>query len=155
MLCQICQGFDIHDLFSLAASRPVRDEPRSITTDVFPGFEGFPEFYKHHTGLVALRSSAEEGCDLCIFIWRNWTQSLPPDAIDREWVAARKGEEQIFLGLSRWAPQLQGIPYLTVAQKIPGGHQRNLGIFEVVAERGMLSVPRLESSPPWMLGEVH
>jgi hypothetical protein len=147
MLCKICQGFNIHDLFSLAESRPVVEKPHSVLHEVFPAFQAFPEFYKHHNGLVALRSSAETGCGLCTFIWRNWSKSVPPDAIDREWVAARKGEEQIFLGLSRWAPQIQGIPYVTVVQNTPGGIQRNLGIFEVVAERGTLAGLILESCP--------
>ena len=61
---------------------------------------------------------------------------MPADVIEREWIAAGKGEEQIYLGLSKWAPESQGIPYLTVLQNTLRGTQRSLGMFEVFVERG-------------------
>jgi hypothetical protein len=145
MLCKICQGFNIHDLFCLAASRIVKEKPKLAIHGIFPEFQGFPEFYKHQPGLVALRSSFNEGCCLCTFIWQHWTRSIPPDAVEREWIAAGKGGEQIFLGLSKWAPEIQGMPYLTVIQNMPRGAQRDLGMFEVVAKRGRLSGPKIRS----------
>ena len=60
------------------------------------------------------------------------------DVIEYEWIAAGKGDEQIYLRLSKWAPESQGIPYLTVVQNTSLGIQRSLGMFEVFAERGTL-----------------
>ena len=138
MLCETCQAFNVHALFCLAASRSATERPKLAIHGVFPEFQGFPEFYKHHHGLSALRSSAGEGCQLCTYIWRYWSQTIPVDVIEREWIAAGKGEEQIYLGLSKWAPESQGIPYLTVLQTTPAGIQRSLGMFEVFAKRGTL-----------------
>lgn len=138
MLCDICRDFNIHALFCLAASRSATERPVLAVHGVFPEFQGFPEFYKHHNGLTALRASAGEGCRLCKLIWQYWSQTVPVDVLEHEWIAAGKGEEQIYLGLSKWAPESQGIPYLTVVQNNLSGIQRSFGMFEVFAERGML-----------------
>ncbi|MCJ1396868.1 hypothetical protein MMC11_000058 [Xylographa trunciseda] len=148
MLCEVCEGFDVHGLFTLAASRIAIETPKVAIHGVFPEFEGFPRFYKHHVGIAALGSSATQGCRLCSIIWRDWTKDLSPEVLQREWFAAGLGEEQIFLGLSKWAPEAQGIPYLTAQQYLLNGTPRTLGMFEVFAERGMTRqpVPNLQYS---------
>ncbi|MCJ1394681.1 hypothetical protein MMC18_007561 [Xylographa bjoerkii] len=135
MLCEVCKGFDVHSLFALASSRTATETPKLAVHGVYPEFEGFPKFYKHHVGIAALRSSATRGCRLCSIIWQNWAKDRTAEVIEREWLAAGIGEEQIFLGLSKWAPEAQGIPYLTVLQYVSNGTPRTLGMFEVFADR--------------------
>ena len=142
MLCETCRGFDVHALFSLAASRSAKEKPKLPVHGLFPEFQGFPEFYEHHHGILALKSSAEQGCDLCTLIWEDWARTMPANVIQREWIDAGKGEERIYLGLSKWAPESYGIPYLTAIQNTSKGFQRSLGMFEVFAERGERHRPR-------------
>ena len=137
MLCKVCTDFDVHRLFALTACRIATETPKIAEHGVYPEFEEFPSFYKHYVGISALHSSATEGCRLCSIIWRNWARDIPMEVIEREWLAAGIGEEQIFLGLGKWAPEAQGIPYLTALQYVSNRTQRILGMFEVFAERGM------------------
>ncbi|KAL9124401.1 MAG: hypothetical protein Q9217_006263 [Psora testacea] len=137
MLCAICEAFDARKLFALAAARARETQPK-VPGRGFPEYQGFPEFYKHYIGLNALYASATEGCTLCASIWQQFSRTLPSNLNEQQMETAR-GEfgEQIFLGLSNWSPEAQGMPYLTAKQRTARGATRDLATFDVFRERGI------------------
>lgn len=142
MLCIQCENFDIQALYSLAARRIRDSKLRTPGGGGFPEYEGFPTFYKHYVGLAPLRASSENGCRLCQSIWQQFIGSF--FAYVKDGYARSPGDgydEPIYLGLSNWSPEAQGIPYLTVIQQLPRACIRQLATFDVFAEPSKF--------PPW------
>lgn len=132
MLCKKCEEFDIQALYSLAATK-LRDSKPSEKN--FRGYEGFPTFYKHYLGLAPLRASSENGCRLCKSIWQRLIISFvsSEEKYDAEFFEAQR-PDQIYLGLSKWDPRVQGFPYLTVIQYRHGDVLTFIG-FDVFTEQ--------------------
>ena len=147
MLCQRCASFPISSLYAQALHTSETTQPTIPLHGIFAEYSSIPEFYPHHIGITSLKTSAEkEGCELCNLIYTSFTSSLklPAGILEQEWLSpdADKGKEQIYLGLSKWAPDSYGLPYLTAIQKYGkrGEFERNLAIFEVFAPHGEVPV---------------
>ena len=138
MLCYCCEAFNIGDLYALAAVRARKTKPKVSVPGGFPEYQGFPDFYKHHLGLSTLYSSVKDGCELCTSIWQQCSPNLPPNLQSQP--AGGEYQEQIFLGLSSWGPETQGMPYLTAKQRLARGAMRNLASFDVFMEQGTVKV---------------
>ena len=138
MPCNICEGFDIRELYALVSNRASKTKPMVPGIDGFPEVQGFPNFYTHHKGLSARYSNANEGCDLCTSIWQQCSRTLPPYWREQQ-TSSPEGEyrEQIMLALSNWSPEAQGMPYLVIKQHLARGAVRDLPTFDVFMERDM------------------
>ena len=151
MLCSLYEAFDLHALYTLAAARARSTKPKVRSNGGFAVIQCFPYFYKYHVGITSLRGSAEESCRLCTFIWQHSMRSLPMQAIEDQARAIEDVyEEQIYLGLSDWSPEAQGMPYLTAIQPLPRAVQRNLATFDVFVEQGEnqhLCIPQITFNP--------
>lgn len=138
MLCGTCNGFDARSLLRVATSTESQ-----LQDGTYPAVS---KFYAHHNGLSALKSSSESGCEMCRFLWDTAQHTFEQEQLDR-WLRTGEGEHQIYLGTSQWSAASQGLPYVVLAQhpsqQGPWVGSRNLGSFEVFAERGAASFPVL------------
>lgn len=127
MLCETCRGFDVHRLLKAATAEKGRKSDGS--------YPAVPKFYTHYNGISALKSSAENGCELCRLLWTTACDTVKQGEVDR-WLQTEEGELQIYLESSPWSPRLQGLPYVVVTQYPSQSGSRSLGSFEAYAERG-------------------
>ncbi|KAG9231108.1 heterokaryon incompatibility protein-domain-containing protein [Amylocarpus encephaloides] len=138
-LCDQCLGFDIRALLlESAGQKPeaTRNTDRNFadTGDLRPAI---PHFYLLHETLVALKISAEQGCQLCQLFWQTWMVTAPKTDFTEEWLD-RIFEGKVYLGCSLWSVSRQGVPYVTLSQKTSDGRNRTLSSFEAFAERDHL-----------------
>lgn len=136
-LCEACNGFDIRALYELASERSRKTKPKDVssTSGGFAFYEGFPSFYQQHSNLRSLFASADLGCQLCINILQQSVKQFPPEIQSRTpGLHADEYSEPIYLGLSNWSPEADGMPYLIAVQHLPRGGVRNLATFEVYVQ---------------------
>ena len=143
-LCDLCRGFDIRAL--LLQSAAIRPRASGITdrnlVDAKDYRPPIPHFYKHHSGIVALKRSSEQGCKLCSLFWCTWVKTLTKSDPTEEWLDATF-EGQIHIGCSGWTTSRQGLPYVTLTQQPSSGGGRTLCSFEAFAYRGTGVSPSL------------
>jgi hypothetical protein len=137
--CTLCCGFDIRALLLESAAQYTR--PSGITDRNLIDAEDYrppiPYFYKHQTGIIALKKSSEQGCGLCNLIWHTWVKTLNKTDFTDEWLDATF-QGSIFIGCSGWTISREGLPYVTVTQQPSSGGSRTLCSFEAFADRGIM-----------------
>lgn len=142
VLCDICQGFDIRAL--LVQSGTQKTMPSGMRDRSFIDAEDYrppiPFFYKHHNGIIALKSSSEQGCALCDLFWHSWVKTLSKPDFTDHWLEATF-EGTLYIGCSGWTISREGLPYVTVTQQPSSGGTRTLCSFEVYVDRGIVSAP--------------
>ena len=132
MLCHVCISFNIGALFSECRVREAQQSSARLFTSRALKHQSLPKLFKHRLGITDVKLAAESGCELCALIWQNWSKFLgDTQGSPRDGVFSR---DQLYLGLSDWAPAQNRIPYLTVTQTTRG-IDRTLCMFEIVAER--------------------
>jgi len=141
-LCDLCQGFDIRALLlKSVAQKPeatgMTDRNHADADDYRPPI---PFSYPHHESIVALRKSAENGCDLCNLFWLAWVKKLNKRDFTDEWLE-RIFQGHVYIGCSGWVVSRQGLPYVELTQKISGDRSRTLCSFEAFANRGIEDLP--------------
>ncbi len=135
--CNLCQQFDIRELLlQSAAQKPdaTGNTDRNFV-DANDYRAAIPSFYKHYEDIVALKCSAERGCELCSLFWRTWVKTLNKDDFTEEWLK-KYFQGQLYIGCSNWTKSRQGFPYITLTQQDPTGNSRTLCSFEAFADRG-------------------
>ena len=134
-LCSICAAFDIGALYEAAAERVRTSKPTPSTTGGFTTYEGYPFFYRHHHDLASVAAGAQVGCRLCAAIWTESAKVLPRD-LNSGQPTIPQGEftEPVYLGLTSWSPEAQGMPYLAAVQRLPRDTVRGLATFDVFTQ---------------------
>lgn len=136
-LCHVCHDFQIQPLYESICKKVRNSKPIASTVGGFSIYTGNPEFYQHHRDLWSLFAASEKGCLLCKSIWQQSSVSLGIDPQNLDTALSNNAfGEQIFLGLSDWSPEAQGMPYLVAVQDLPKGAVRNLATFEVSVAPG-------------------
>ncbi|KAI0425220.1 HET-domain-containing protein [Xylaria sp. FL1042] len=137
MLCSVCTGFNVRELLLKAHAQSPRshgDDPSSP-----PSVQNFrpaiTHFFKQHTGLLRLRSSASN-CELCHCIWEDYVRKNSPNDCTDYALGRGTNSRQIFIGTAAWDATLHGLPHLAVTQDGDLGAIRVLANFEVCALRG-------------------
>lgn len=131
-LCHICHNFSIQPLYESIRKTVRNSKPLASTVGGFSIYKGNPEFYKHHSDLQSLFEASGKGCQLCKSIFQQSSASLGIDPSNLDTALSNKAfGEQIYLGLSDWSPEAEGMPYLVAVQNLPKGAVRNLATFEV------------------------
>ncbi|KAI1420154.1 HET-domain-containing protein [Xylaria sp. FL1777] len=137
MLCSVCTGFNVRELLLKAHAQPARpygDDPSSPPS-VQNFRPGITHFFKQHTGLLRLRSSASN-CELCHRIWEAYVRTNSPNDCTDYALGRGVNSRQIFIGTAAWDATLHGLPHLAVTQDGDRGAIRVLANFEVCALRG-------------------
>lgn len=153
-LCELCQEFDIRSLLLASASQDL--QPRQFTGVNNRNFSGvdhyrsivsaddyhqpLPHFYPHCKTILDLKESTERGCQLCSLFWSTWVAELTKADFTEEWLS-RTFPGEVYIGASGWTTSQQGLPYVTLTQKIPTGQSRTLCSFDAFAERGTMVRP--------------
>lgn len=136
-LCHVCHDFQIQLLYESIRKKVHNSKPIASTVGGFSIYKGNPNFYKHHRGLQSLLAASGKGCQLCKSIWQQSSVSLGIDTQNLDTALGNNAfGEQIFLGLSDWSPEAQGMPYLVAVQDLPKGAIRNLATFDVSVAPG-------------------
>lgn len=141
VLCNLCEIFDIRQLLCLSAAQ--KPNATGNTDRNFVDTNDYrvpiPNFYKHHEGIVTLKGSADQGCELCRLFWHAWVKTLNKDHITEEFLE-KYFPGQLYIGCSSWTTSRQGFPYVTLTQQFSIGSSRTLCSFEAFADRGTLHV---------------
>lgn len=136
-LCHVCHDFQIQRLYEPIRSRVRNSKPIASTVGGFSIYKGNPDFYKHHRDLRSLIAASGIGCQLCKSIWQQSSVSLGIDPQNVDTALSKNAfGEQIYLGLSDWSPEAQGMPYLIAVQDLPKRAIRNLATFDVSVAPG-------------------
>ena len=100
-----------------------------LSTKAFPHSSNNTLLFEHCPHAV------QAGCHLCTAIWQQSLKQIPQlitfQTKDHVW---DEYNEPIYLGLSDWTPEADGMPYLIAVQHLPRGAMRNLASFEVYVE---------------------
>lgn len=136
-LCTLCQDLDIRELLLQSAAQ--KPDATGNTDRNYVDANDFraamPTFFKHHAGIIALKKSMEQDCQLCTLFWRTWVKTLNKDDFTDEWLE-KYFQGQLYIGSSSWTTSRQGFPYVNLTQQAPGGNSRTLCSFEAFADRG-------------------
>ena len=133
-LCHACKAFDVRALYELALESTRKSKPAKPKVSGFPVYKGFPLFHKLHNHLRSLLHAASSGCQLCTAILEQAAQNVPKEFLDpTRALDVDDSGRPIYLGLSDWDPEADGMPYLTAIQPLPRG-ERNLATFELFVD---------------------
>ncbi|RDW75342.1 HET-domain-containing protein [Coleophoma cylindrospora] len=135
-LCDLCSGFDIRALLLHSAAQ--RTEETGMADRNHVDGEDYrppvPLFYAHYEGIVGLQRSSIQGCTLCSLLYGAWAKTLNRPDITEEWLE-KTFQGPLYLGCTGWIASRQGIPYVSLTQKLPDGRSRELCHFEAFADR--------------------
>lgn len=135
--CNLCQNFNIRELLLQSAAQ--KPDATGNTDRNYKDANDYraplPTFYKHHEGIIALKRSAEQSCELCSLFWHTWVKTLNKDDPSEDWLE-KYFPGQLYIGTSSWTASRQGFPYVTLSQQAPTGNNRTLCSFEAFADRG-------------------
>jgi hypothetical protein len=136
--CDLCQRFDIRELLLQSATQ-IPGATGNTDRNYVDAYDYRPpmrHFYKHQKSIVALKRSAEHGCNLCNLFWLTWVKTVNKKDFTEDWLD-RIFQGQLYIGCSSWTTSRQGFPYVTLTQQPPAGNSRLLCSFEAFADRGM------------------
>jgi hypothetical protein len=134
-LCTVCQGLDLQCLLLAAESSMLSpSSPSNLRTVV--DHASVPTFYQHQPNLSSLKL-ASESCDLCSAIWREYSRQRASSELTDAAIAQGLGNEQIYIGTSRWDTSISAVPNVLVHQGSSSStaqRSRQLACFEVCAD---------------------
>jgi hypothetical protein len=136
-LCNLCSAFDIRELLlQSAAQKPSATGNLDLNdVDANDYRAAMLEFYKYHCGIVELKQSAEQGCQLCNLFWHTWSKTLNKDDFTEEWLK-KHFQGQLYIGCSSWTTSRDGFPYVILTQHTSAGNSQTLCSLEAFADRG-------------------
>lgn len=142
-LCSTCADFDVRQLLLAAEAQPPETFNDPSAADTLECLRpALYKFFKQHPNLSSLRFAADR-CDLCMSIWRAYSDTAHPYELSDEFMGQGMSAQQIWIGTTSWDATLNGLPQVAATQHDEKGGMRVLTSFEVCALRGLLRLIRM------------